>query len=130
MDVPETDRYLDGLEAVFGVLSLEDPLDLHDDRGILDSSSSVATASSPSKLRGDIEEFPVPTSRSGFSNTIPEDPMLSAEEVAVALGALAPAFEYATMCGVEPQARRFAELTVAAGLDVKWVEEFRLLTAN
>jgi len=130
MDVPETDRYLDGLEAVFGVLSLEDPPDLRDDRGILDSSSPVGATSSPSKLGGDIEEFPAPTSGSGSHNTIPQDPMVSAEEVAAALGALAPAFEDATMCGVEPQARRFAELTVAADLDVKWVEELRLLTAN
>ena len=130
MNVTETDQYLDSLEAVFGVLPLDDTPNLHNHRGILDGPSSVGPASSRSKLDGDIEEFPVPTSRSGFRNAIPQDPILSAEEIAAASGVLTPAFEDANMCGVELQVRRFAELTVAADLDVCWVEELRLLTAN
>ena len=66
MDVTETDQYLDDLEAAFDMLSLDDTPNLHNQRGILDGPSSVGPASSRSKLEGDIEEFPVPTSGSGF----------------------------------------------------------------
>ena len=34
------------------------------------------------------------------------------------------------MCGVEAQAERFVKLTVAADLEVRWVEELRVLSAN
>jgi hypothetical protein len=47
-------------------------------------------------------------------------PFLSDEEIAEALRPLERRFKNAAGYGVEPQARRFAELTAAADLDVRW----------
>ena len=128
MDVAETDQYLDGLEAVFGVQHLEDKPGPVEHQATTDPSPSFGDTAGRSMPRPDREEFAVPAS--GFRDAAPSVPILTVEELAAALGTLAPAFEDATSCGVEPQARRFAELTVAENLDVKWVEEFRMLTAN
>jgi hypothetical protein len=102
MDVAETDLFLDGLEAVLGVRSPGDAPDHVGYSGTVEGPHSPGDASSHTKPRSDPVEF----------------------------ATLDPAFEDATVCGVGPQARRFAGLTVAADLDVRWVEELRVLRAS
>jgi hypothetical protein len=130
MDVAETDQYLDGLEAVLGVQHLEDKPGPMAHQRTTDPSPAFEDTAGRSKLRLDKEEIAVSASESGFRGAAPSVSSLSGEEAAAALGTLAPAFEDAIMHGVEPQARRFADLTVAADLEVRWVEELRLLTAD
>lgn len=130
MDVVETDLYLDGLEALFDVRPFEEIRDHGTHSGVIDPSPSHGDASSVAERGGDIDDREVPTPKPGFLRSSPSDPILSTEELADALGALTPAFEDAAVCGVEPQARRFAELTVAADLEVRWTAELRALTAS
>jgi hypothetical protein len=123
MDVAKTDLFLDGLEALFVVCTPGDAPDHVELTEIVDASNSVIP---PSVSR----EFSVPTPGSGFNNSIPGGSAVSMEELTTALGALTPAFEDAAACGVELQAKRFAELTAAADLHVRWVEELRVLRAS
>ena len=123
MDMAETDRFLDSLESLFDVRSPGDAPDNGEHRETVDASSRA-------KPLSDIGKFPVPAPRSGFHRSVPGGSDVSREELAAALGVLSPAFRDAAMCGVEAQAERFVKLTVAADLEVRWVEELRVLSAN
>jgi len=123
MDVAETELFLNSLEALFDVRAPGDAPDQGEYKDPVDTSSRP-------KPLSDIGEFPVPAPGSGFNRSVPTSSAVSVEELTAALGVLTPAFQDAAMCGVEVQARRFAELTVAADLEVRWVEELRVLSAS
>ena len=98
MDPQETDRFLDALEVFLAARPLKDSPD----------------HSKVSEIVGAPQE-PTPRRLLVRSTQIVSD-----EELAEAMRSLEKRFEDAAQYGVESQARRFAELTAAADLDVRW----------
>jgi hypothetical protein len=103
MDVVEADRFLDALQTLLLSHDLERTPD-------------------NTRLIEDLEA-PIPPRRSDIHRSVPRVSILSDGELAAALRSLEAAFDDAAECGVEPQARRFAELTAAADLKVEWKKE-------
>jgi hypothetical protein len=104
----ETDRFLDDLEAFLAWHPLQQ---------------------APDRIRR-LQDSTDLTPVSPVQHPAPRSPILSDEEFAAAAWSLREAFEDAAECGVEPQVRRFAQLTVDAGLEVEWVEWNRQLEAK
>jgi hypothetical protein len=103
MDAVEADRFLDALQTLLLSHRLERTPD-------------------NTRLIEDLRA-PIPPRRSGIQRPVPRVSILSDGELAAALRSLEAAFDDAAECGVEPQARRFAELTAAADLKVRWKKE-------
>ena len=98
MDPQETDRFLDALEVFLAAHPLMESPDHSKADEIVDASQEPA----PRRLR------------------VRSVQIVSDEELAEAMRPLEKRFDKAAEYGVEPQARRFAELTAAADLDVRW----------
>lgn len=98
MDIVETDRFLDALEVFLAAHPLKESPDHSKAGEIVDASQE-------------------PTPRRLLVRTTQ---ILSDDELAEAMRSLEKRFDKAAEFGVEPQARRFAELTAAADLDVRW----------
>ncbi len=100
--VPKTDQFLDSLEAFLVTHRLKE---------------------APDHLKIDIDGLRYKARVSRVRRPAPGSPVLSDEEFEAAMRSLQPAFDDAAECGVEPQMRRFAELTVFVGLHVKWAKK-------
>lgn len=98
MDPQETDRFLDALEVFLVAHPLKESPDHSKAGEIVDASQEPA----PRRL------------------LVRSVQIVSDEELAEAMRPLEKRFDKAAEYGVEPQARRFAELTAAADLDVRW----------
>jgi hypothetical protein len=98
MDHQETDRFLDALEVFLVAHPVEEATDHSKADEIVDASQE------PAPRRPLVRSVQI----------------VSDEELAEAMRSLEKRFDKAAEFGVESQARRFAELTAAADLDVRW----------
>ncbi len=98
MDVVETDRFLDALEVFLVAHPLRESPDHSKVTEIVDASQE----STPRRL------------------LVRSTQIVSDEDLAEVMRPLEKRFDKAAEFGVESQARRFAELTAAADLDVRW----------
>ncbi|MCJ7780385.1 MAG: hypothetical protein MUQ27_06120 [Acidimicrobiia bacterium] len=106
----EADRIVDGLEGSL-------------------ASRPLAKAPDSASLKAALED-PIPPLESGLQRPVSRISILSVGELDAVMRSLDGAFEDAAECGVESQARRFAELTAAADLQVEWIKWLHRIEAN
>lgn len=106
----EADRIVDGLEGSL-------------------ASHPLAKAPDCASLKAALED-PIPPLESGLQRPVSRISILSVGELDAVMRSLDGAFEDAAECGVESQARRFAELTAAADLQVEWISWLHRIEAN